>query len=203
MGIYRKHIFPRVMDWAMHQLDELRPGTLARAHGEVLEIGFGTGLNLPHYPSSVRKLVALDPLDALPARVEGRIARAPFPVERFTLSAEGGLPFEDGRFDCVTMTWTLCSIAQPLPALQEMRRVLRPDGQLLFIEHGLSEDPGVARWQRRLSPLHRRVTCGCNLDRPIDDLLRKAGFVLPEIKRFVLEQGPRIFTATYQGLARP
>ncbi len=187
----------------MRQLEELRSGTLARAHGEVLEIGFGTGLNLPHYPGSVRRLVALDPLDALPERVEGRIARAPFPVERFTLPAEGGLPFEDGRFDCVTMTWTLCSIAQPLPALQEMRRVLRPDGQLLFIEHGLSEDPGVARWQRRLSPLHRRVTYGCNLDRPIDDLLRKGGFVLPEIKRFVLEQGPRIFTATYQGLARP
>ena len=187
----------------MRQLEELRPGTLARAHGEVLEIGFGTGLNLPHYPSSVRKLVALDPLDARPGRVEGRIARAPFPVERFALPAEGGLPFEDGRFDCVTMTWTLCSIAQPLPALQEMRRVLRPDGQLLFIEHGLSEDPGVARWQRRLSPLHRRLSCGCNLDRPIDDLLRKGGFVLPEIKRFVLEQGPRIFTATYQGLARP
>ena len=101
MGIYSRHVFPRVMDWAMRQMAELRPGTLARAHGEVLEIGFGTGLNLPHYPSSVRKLVALDPLAALPARVAGRIARAPFPVERFTLPAEGGLPFHDGCFDCV------------------------------------------------------------------------------------------------------
>jgi len=203
VGFYRRHIFPWVMDWAMRQMGELRPGTLARAHGEVLEIGFGTGLNLPHYPSSVRKLVGLDPLNALPERVEARIARAPFPVERFALFAEDGLPFEDGRFDCVTMTWTLCSIAQPLPALQEMRRVLRPDGYLLFIEHGLSQDPGVAYWQRRLSPLHRRVACGCTLDRPIADLLRKGGFELPELKHFVLEQGPRIFTATYQSLARP
>ncbi len=187
----------------MRQMEELRSETLARAHGEVLEIGFGTGLNLAHYPSGVRKLVALDPLDALHARVEARIARAPFPVERFALPAEGGLPFEDGRFDCIAMTWTLCSIAEPLPALQEMRRVLRPGGHLLFIEHGLSDDPGVARWQRRVTPLHRRLSCGCNLDRPIDALIRKGGFQLPELKRFVLEQGPRIFTATYQGLARP
>ncbi len=187
----------------MRQMEELRPGTLARAHGEVLEVGFGTGLNLPHYPSAVRRLVALDPLDALRARVEGRIARAPFPVERFALPAEGGLPFEDGRFDCIAMTWTLCSIAEPLPALQEMRRVLRPAGVLLFIEHGLSDDPSVARWQRRVAPLHRRLACGCHLDRPIDQLLRKSGFDLAELKKFELEQGPRIFTATYQGVARP
>ena len=186
----------------MRQMAELRPETLARAHGEVLEIGFGTGLNLPHYPSGVSRLVALDPLDALRERVQARIARAPFPVERVVLPAEGGLPFEDGRFDCIAMTWTLCSIALPLPALEEMRRVLRPAGVLLFIEHGLSEDPQVARWQRRVTPLHRRVSCGCHLDRPIDQLLRKGGFELPELKRFVLEQGPRIFTATYQGVAR-
>ncbi len=202
MGFYAKHVFARFMDRSMRHMNELRSETLAPAHGEVLEIGFGTGLNLRYYPTSVSKLAALDPLDALQARVQRRIASVSFPVERFVLGADNGLPFEAESFDCVAMTWTLCSIREPLAALAEMRRVLRRDGVLLFIEHGRSEDPAVARWQARLNPIHRRVACGCELVRPIDALIRKGGFELMELRRFALEDVPRIFGETYQGSAR-
>lgn len=202
MGFYARHVLPRAMDWSMRRRGRLRSEILARAHGEVLEIGFGTGLNLPHYPSTVRKLVGVDPMDARPAFMERRIRRAPFPVERFGLRAERGLPFEDGRFDCIVMTWTLCSIAESGPALAEMRRVLRPGGSLLFIEHGRSDDPAVVRWQRRVNGLHRLLALDCRLDRPIDALIRKGGFEIAELDRFVFKGEPRVYGETYRGIAR-
>jgi ubiquinone/menaquinone biosynthesis C-methylase UbiE len=201
VGLYADRIFPRLLDWGMRGLNDLRDAALAAAHGEVLEVGFGTGLNLRHYPGSVRRLVGLDPLDALRERVQRRIAAAPFEVEQVTLAADGVLPFGGARFDCVVTTWTLCSIERPLVALSEMRRVLRPGGLYLFIEHGRSDDPRVARWQDRLNPLHRSVSRGCNMNRAIDVLVREGGFELERLERFV-HSSPRILTEMYRGLAR-
>ncbi len=203
MGLYRDHLFPRLMDRAMRGVNELRAATLACAQGDVLEVGFGTGLNLRYYPAAVRSLVALDPLRALRSRVERRVANAPFPVKEETLAAGGRLPFVAGRFDCVVTSWTLCSIDAPGPALAEMRRVLRPEGLYLFIEHGLALDPCVARWQRRLDPLHTRIAGGCHLDRPIDRLVRDAGFAFETLERFVYERGPFVARDMFRGVARP
>jgi SAM-dependent methyltransferase len=202
MGVYADRIFPRLLDWGMRGLNDLRDSALARAHGEVLEVGFGTGLNLRHYPAAVRRLVGLDPLDALRERVQRRIAAAPFAVEQVALAADGVLPFEDARFDCVVTTWTLCSIDRPLVALAEMRRVLRPGGLYLFIEHGRSDDARVARWQDRLNPFHRCWSRGCNMNRAIEALVREGGFELDRLERFV-HSGPRILTEMYRGVARP
>jgi ubiquinone/menaquinone biosynthesis C-methylase UbiE len=201
VSFYEQKIFPWVMELSMRGLERLRSGALERARGEVLEVGFGTGLNLRHYPEAVRSLVALDPLDVMRGRVERRIAEARFPVERTLLAADGTLPFESDRFDCVVTTWTLCTIARAEAALEEMRRVLRPGGLYLFIEHGRSDDPGVARWQARLNPLQQRLGCGCTLDREIDALVRKGGFEIQHLDRFVFG-GPRILSTMYKGAAR-
>ena len=205
-SFYEKRIFPRLLDTAMRRLNEHRAETLSAARGDVLEIGFGTGLNLSYYPDGIRSLTAVDPLDDLPtgvaARVEGRVAEAPFPVERHTLSAEGVLPFEAGRFDTVSTTWTLCSIPDVSAALHEMHRVLAREGRLLFIEHGRSDAASVARWQDRLNPLQRIIGCGCNLNRAIDLLIREAGFEITQLHRFVGDRTPRILGSMYQGIAR-
>ena len=204
MSRWERHGFARLMDWSMRgpEIGRLRARALATAAGHVLEVGFGTGLNLQYYPAAVRSLTALDPLDALRGRVEARIAAAPVPVRRVTLAADGRLPFDDTHFDCVVTTWTLCSILDAHAALREMRRVLRPDGRYLFIEHGASDDAGVARWQRRLEPLHKRIAGGCHLTRRIDALIASAGFTLVDYERWV-EPGPRVFTAMVRGSARP
>jgi len=204
MSLWERHGFARLMDWSMRgpEIGRLRARALATAAGHVLEVGFGTGLNLQYYPAAVRSLTALDPLDALRGRVEARIAAAPVPVRRVTLAADGRLPFDDTHFDCVVTTWTLCSILDAHAALREMRRVLRPDGRYLFIEHGASDDAGVARWQRRLEPLHKRIAGGCHLTRRIDALIASAGFTLVDYERWV-EPGPRVFTAMVRGSARP
>lgn len=202
-GWYEDRVFPRLLDWDMARMEELRPGVLAPAHGDVLEVGFGTGLNLKHYPDSVRSLSAIDPMEALPEVVQARIDRASFPVERSALAADAGLPYDAGRFDTVTVTWTLCTIPDAHAALLEMRRVLKPEGELLFIEHGRSDDAGVARWQDRLNPIQKFIGCGCNLNRKIDELIRKSGFELTQLDRFVMERASRLFGSMYRGVARP
>ena len=203
MGLYADHIFPRFLDRALGAMGDVRRPALSRARGDVLEIGFGTGLNLVHYPPAVRSLVGLDPMTGLRTRVEARIAVAPFPVKRVALRADGSLPFEDASFDCVVTTWTLCSIPDTAVALREMRRVLRPGGEYLFLEHGRSDDPRVARWQRRLTPIQRWIAGGCRLDVPVADVIRRSGFEVPELKRFVLPKQPRVGAEMYQGVARP
>ncbi len=187
----------------MAQMDDLRPEGVAAAEGEVLELGFGTGRNLPHLPPSVKRLTAIDPRpgDGLPA-LEERVARAPFPVERFALRADGDLPFDAGRFDTVLTTFTLCSIPDPLRALREVRRVLAPGGRLLFLEHGRAPDPRTARWQDRLNPLWLRLTGECNMNRPIDRLVEEGGFELAELARF-RARGPAVLSQMYRGTARP
>jgi SAM-dependent methyltransferase len=191
-----------LLDRMMRQLDDLRPGALSGARGEVLEVGFGTGLNLPAYPAAVTRVVGLDPnpKDGLPA-LERRVRAAPFEVERCALRADGTLPFETGRFGTVVTTWTLCSIPDAARALEEMRRVLAPGGRYLFIEHGRAPGERTARWQDRVNPVWRRLTGGCNMNRPIDRVVREGGFVLEGLERF-RQKGPGLLAHMYRGVAR-
>jgi ubiquinone/menaquinone biosynthesis C-methylase UbiE len=168
----------------------------------VLEIGLGTGLNLPHYPVGVSRLRAVDPTPLLPDRVTERIARAPFPVELSRTGAEH-LPYDNHSFDCAVSTWTLCTIPDPVRALQEVRRVLKPTGRFLFLEHGRSDDARTAAWQDRLNPLQNVIGCGCNLNRRIDQLISKAGLHIVQLDRFVMEGVPRIGGELYRGVATP
>ena len=185
----------------MRQMNELRPDTLALADGEVLEVGFGTGLNLVYYPPGVKSLVGLDPLRAEGwGRFDERLAAAPFPVERCSLPADGGLPYDAGRFDAVVTTWTLCSIPDAPAALDEMRRVLRPGGRYLFVEHGRAAEESTARWQDRLNPAWVRISDGCNMNRPIDRLVQGAGFELADLQRF-RHKGPGVLAHMYRGVA--
>jgi ubiquinone/menaquinone biosynthesis C-methylase UbiE len=204
MGFYSRNVFPRLMDWALGaaRLQQERRTALAPVRGDVLEIGFGTGLNLGCYPPGVTRLVAIDEADLLPARVAQRVAAAPFPVERTRLDAER-LPFPDARFDCAVSTWTLCSIPDAVAALRELRRVLRPGGLYVFLEHGRSDDPRVARRQDRFNPIQRWVGSGCNINRPIDRLVGDAGFEIGRLERYVRAGEPRILAEMYRGTASP
>lgn len=197
----RSWLGTRMLDWGMRQMDDLRPDTVREAEGEVLEVGFGTGLNLRFYSDKVTRVVGLDPHAPRGlAAVEERVGRAPFGVERCELAADGELPFESGRFDCVVTTWTLCSIPDAGRALAEMRRVLRPGGRYAFIEHGRAPGGGTARWQDRLNPLWRRIADGCNMNRRIGDLVADAGFHLDRVDHFV-GKGPRVLAHLYRGVA--
>lgn len=204
MGLYAKHIFPRLMDGFMgrQEFQRLRQDLLTSAEGDVLEIGLGTGLNLACYPQQVLRLRAVDPAPLLPARVAKRSAAVSFPVEITRLSAER-LPYDNHSFDYVVSTWTLCTIPDPVQALQEVRRVLKPTGRLLFLEHGRSDDARTAAWQDRLNPLQNVIGCGCNLNRRIDRLISKAGLYIVQLDRFVMEGVPRIGGELYRGIARP
>ena len=202
MSFYADHVFPHLMDWTLgtRRFQELREQALASAQGHVLEIGFGTGLNLPHYPHAVTSLTALDPATLLPRKVARRVSRGSLPVELVRLSAET-LPFEDGRFDCAVSTWTLCTIPDPVAALREVRRVLKPGGTYVFLEHGRSDDAWVAKWQDFFNPIERVIACGCNLNRPIDALISQGGLKIDRLDRFLLPGVPRIVGEMYRGLA--
>jgi ubiquinone/menaquinone biosynthesis C-methylase UbiE len=203
MGFYAQHIFPRVMDWAMRspRLHDYRRAALAPAHGRVLEIGFGTGLNLAHYPREVTALTAVEPAVVLPGRVRQRQAAAPFPIERIQAGAEH-LPLPDAGFDYVVSTFTLCSIPDVAAALKEVRRVLTAEGRFLFLEHGRSDDARVARWQDRLTPIQRVLACGCHLNRRIDRVIDESGLHVTHLDRFLLPGVPRIAGEIYQGIAQ-
>lgn len=202
MGLFAHYFRARIQDFAMGWMEELRPQALHGVEGRVLEVGFGTGLNLRHYPAGVDALAALDPLalGALDEKVAARVRRAPFPVERFALRADGALPFDDASFDSVVTTWTLCSIADADAALREMRRVLKPGGTYHFIEHGRSDEARVAHWQDRLDPLWTRIADGCHINRRHDEAVRAAGFELERLDRF-RHRGPKILAEMYRGRA--
>ena len=202
MEIYSRFIFPRLCDWAMRnpRMARLRREVLTEADGEILEIGFGTGLNLEHYPERIRRLTAVDPGIGMTQIARRRIESSRIDVNIRVQTAEE-LPFEDERFDCVVSTWSLCSIQEAGRAVSEIGRVLRPGGRYIFLEHGLGDDPGVQRWQRRLTPLQRRVADGCRLDVDIEALIKEGAWAKVRVERFLLEGTPRIVGSMYRGVA--
>ena len=202
MGLYSRLIFPRLCDWSMRnpRMARLRRELLTDADGDILEIGFGTGLNLKHYPEHVHNLAAVDPGVGMSRLARNRIVQGRIDVDLRLQTAEE-LPFDAGRFDCVVSTWTLCSIREAQRALSEIGRVLRAGGRYIFLEHGLAEEPGIQQWQRRLTPLQRRLAGGCRLDVDIDALVRSGRFGEVTVERFLMEETPRIVGSMYRGLA--
>jgi len=201
VGVYERWILPRLLDLSMRNrlLDHYRQRTIETARGLVLEVGVGSGLNLRFYSRAVDRVCGIDLSPELLRLAHTRTADAVVPVSLLTASAEH-LPFAVTAFDTVVMTWTLCSIANPVAALIEMRRVLKPSGQLLFVEHGLSPEFRIARWQHRLTPCWKRIGGGCHLDRKMDELIRSAGFEIDAMKTGYME-GPKPWTFMYQGAA--
>jgi len=200
MGLYARYVWPRILDFVMSDktVAKERSKVIPAAKDTVLEVGIGSGLNLPFYRAEVKQLYGVDPSAGLLEMARERARQVPFPVELREHSAER-LPFADESMDTVVVTWALCSIPEPERALREMKRVLKREGQLLFVEHGRSADPGVERWQNRLNPIWRRVSGGCNMNRKIDELVTGAGFKLAELQTMYLP-GPRLMTYTYRGV---
>jgi ubiquinone/menaquinone biosynthesis C-methylase UbiE len=203
MGIYAKYIFPLLLDWTLGSapMSKYRRRALEPANGNTLEIGFGTGLNLPHYPAALTRLTVIDSEDMLRKRVARRIAECPIPVVRMQLDAQGRLPFDDQTLDSVVTTFTLCSIADIVPALAEIRRVLKPGGRFIFFEHGRSDDVEIARRQDQFNPLQKVIGVGCNLNRKIDELIVAGGFRITELDRFLMPETPRLLAEMYRGVA--
>ena len=201
MSLYGRFILPRLIDLVMRNEADTaeRARLMPLASGVVLEVGVGSALNVPHYKSDVQILYAVDPSMELWRIGRGRLGTPPFPVRYLAASAER-LPLGDARIDTVVSTWTLCTIADARAALGEMRRVLKPGGRLVFIEHGRAPDPGVRAWQDRLTPLWRPLAGGCHLNRPIDRLLDEAGFRIITLDRGY-GSGPRIMSYLYKGVA--
>lgn len=204
MGFYGEHVFPRLLDIVMNteETRRIRRDVCARLHGRVLEIGFGTGHNLPYLPDGVTGVVAIDPLRAGRKLAAGRIAAAGTEVEFLGLDAEQ-VPLDDGVADTALSTWTLCSIDDPVAAVREVRRLLRPGGTFHFAEHGLAPDERVQRWQHRLNGLERKIACGCNLDRDIPEIVREGGMVIQDLETFYAKGDPKPWGWTFQGRATP
>ena len=202
MGFYERQVLPRMLDLGMGgaAFRRERAKCLAGVQGRVLEVGFGSGHNLPFYPAGVEKVVGVDPSGQSAKLASKRIAQAPFPVEFVALPGER-IDAPDASVDAVVTTFSLCTIPEPSAALAQMLRVLRPGGQLYFLEHGLADDEGVVRWQNRLNGIQSALFGGCNLNRPIDRLVQDAGFVLEQIERYY-GPGPRPLTYLYRGVAR-
>lgn len=202
MNLYDRFILPTVLDFTcgLKPFRMQRQKVVPRATGRVLEVGIGTGLNLPHYcADGIDALHGLDPAAELTVKARKRARAAGLDVEMRNLSAES-IDAEDASYDCVVCTYSLCTIPDALSALHEMRRVLRPGGYLLFCEHGKSPDAGVARWQQRLTPMWRAIAGGCHLDRDIPALLREGGFASSDMQTGYIP-GPRVLTYNYWGSA--
>jgi ubiquinone/menaquinone biosynthesis C-methylase UbiE len=175
---------------------------LANVQGEVLEVGFGTGLNLPYYPSHICHLTTVDVNPGMHTLAQRRIRQSPIRVDYHVLNGEC-LPMRDHTFDSVVSTWTLCSIHNVVRALREIRRVLKPEGRFFFVEHGLSDNPRVQRWQHRLNPLQKRIADGCHLNRNMRELVEAQQFHLVELHQFYIDGYPKILGYMYQGIAVP
>jgi ubiquinone/menaquinone biosynthesis C-methylase UbiE len=203
MGFYNTHILPRIIQTGMRQemLLPIRQRLAAAAEGRVLEIGIGSGLNLPLYTSRVTAVIGIDPSRELLTIARQTASGVPLPIELADGSAEA-IPADAGTIDTVVSTWTLCSIPDVNRALSEARRVLRPNGRLLFAEHGLAPDAGVRRWQHRLTPVWKRLVGGCHLDRDMRVLVEDAGFAFERIETGYIP-GPKPLTFIYEGAARP
>jgi len=203
MGFYSDIILPRLCDLAMRnkRLVPFRERVIGAAEGRVLEIGVGSGLNLPFYRPPVREVLALEPAPRLVTMARSASRGASIPVSFLEASAEA-IPLEDHCVDTIVTTWTLCSIPRAAAALADMRRVLRPGGKLLFVEHGLAPDEGVRRWQDLMTPAWRCISGGCHLNRPIRSMIEGAGFRIDRIETGYMP-GPKPMTFMYEGSARP
>ena len=201
MGFYEDRVLPRLIDLALggRELERLRARVASELEGDVLEIGFGSGRNVPHYPRAVTRALAVDPSLAARRLAAQRLAASPVPVEFVGLDARG-IPLDDESVDHVLTTWTLCSIPDVHQALAEVRRVLRPGGALHFLEHGRSPDPGVARWQDRITPITARLGGGCHPNRPIRELITDAGLGVARLENYYI-RGPRAVGYMYEGVA--
>ena len=202
MGFYEDRVLPRFVDVALggRAFAALRARVASGLKGEVLEVGFGSGRNVPHYPSAVSRVRAVDPATYGRALAAKRVAASPVPVEYVGLDGEE-LPLPDASVDHVLSTWTLCTIPGVDAALGEIRRVLRPGGALHFIEHGRAPEPNVARLQDRLTPIQRRLFGGCHLNRRIDELVAAGGLEMERIENFFM-RGPKAFGYMFEGVAR-
>lgn len=202
MGFYERRVFPWLNDRLNRdpELQRLREEAMAPARGRVVEIGFGSGANLAHYPAAVESVTAIEPNDGMRERARRNLP-SPIPVEIIAGAAEN-IPLPDRSFDTAVATLTLCTVADPEKALAELRRVLRDDGRLIILEHGLSADAKIARWQSRLNGVQRVVACGCNLNRDIAALVERAGFRFDNVRAFYAPKLPRTHGWITMGAAR-
>ncbi|MGD1939290.1 MAG: class I SAM-dependent methyltransferase [Cyanophyceae cyanobacterium] len=203
MGFYGSRIFPYLLDWGMagEPFSSYRRSLLANVSGDVLEIGFGTGLNLAYYPDSVQSLTVIDPNPGVHRLAKKRLAKAPMPITKEQIGGES-LPFGNNQFDSVVSTWTLCSIPAVDRAIAEAHRVLKPGGRFYFIEHGRSDRPGVQKWQDRVTPLQKVIADGCHLNRPISDLVgAKFSQSDMQLKTYVAKMLPEFVGYFYEGVA--
>ena len=202
MGLYGDHVLPRIINTlcGMKTVEPLRRRVCDRLEGDVVEIGFGSGLNVPFYPATVTRVAAVEPADVGWKLADKRLRATSVPVQRSGLDGQS-LPFDDNSYDAALSTWTLCTIPDVAGALAEVRRVLKPGGTLHFVEHGLAPDENVRRWQRRLDPLQQRLFGGCHLTRPVVDLLTAAGFTITELDVFYEEGSPKFLGADSLGAA--
>lgn len=202
MGIYAKYFLPKLINCAMKSpaMTKIRREIIPTASGKVIEIGIGSGLNLPWYNKDVQ-VTGVDPSEELQEYAREMARDSGINVDFITGSSEE-IPLPDNQFDTAVITWTLCTIPDPERALAEVRRLLKPEGQLIFSEHGLSPEPGVAKWQNRINPVWRRIGGGCNLNRKTDNLIEQGGFQLKNLSTGYIE-GPKFATYTYRGMAHP
>ena len=201
MGFYSNSVIPYCIDLAMSgsNLDRYRQQLLTDVSGEILEIGFGTGLNLPHYPQSVTKITTIDPNPGMQKLARSRIEKSQIEVDYKVLNGES-LPMPDESFDSVVCTWTLCSMTLVEQALAEVYRLLKPRGKFYFIEHGLSQDLSIQVWQNRLTPIQKVIADGCHLNRRIDSLVRQQ-FPDVSIEQFYTPKLPKVIGYMYRGIA--
>jgi ubiquinone/menaquinone biosynthesis C-methylase UbiE len=202
MGFYGDQVLPRFINLvcSAKTVRELRQRACTGLRGRVVEVGFGSGLNVPHYPAAVTSVAAIEPADTGWKLASRRVAAAPLPIERTGLDGQK-LPLPDNSCDAALSTYTLCTIPDVSAALSELRRVLKPGGTFHFLDHGLAPDEPVRRWQHRLDPLQQRLFGGCHLTRPIADLVTEAGFTITDVDIFYEKGSPKLWGAASLGTA--
>jgi len=201
MGFYSQKIFPYLLDWSLSDstFNQYRQEVLAEVEGEVLEIGFGTGLNLSFYPDAINEIITVDNNPGVHKLAQKRIDKSSITVDHRILSGEN-LPMSDNSFDSVVSTWTLCSIEKVEQAVNEIHRVLKPGGKFFFIEHGLSNEPSIQTWQNRLNPIQNVIADGCNLNRNIRSIVQQQ-FSQVNVEEFYADKTPKFMGYMYKGVA--